>query len=176
MRNCGEGEPGPFENAPLSANINQPARRRMCPWKHSEDIQSRARRKKTDPRHILKGIKNPFCSDHCRRVICSSGRNFAPNFNHYVISWTRMWQWIWISDGYLCIVTIAIVNFHQTTGCPKVHGSFEVPVISLICWPIMKPFGMLNHHTDWFGLVYNNLSHVLLTPHEHGITFEEMLK
>ena len=40
----------------------------------------------------------------------------------------------------------------------------------------MKPFGMLNHHTDWFCLVYNTLCHVLLTPHEHGITFEEMLK
>ena len=31
-------------------------------------------------------------------------------------------------------------------------------------------------HTLRFGLVYNNACHVLMTQHEHGITFEEILK
>ena len=35
---------------------------------------------------------------------------------------------------------------------------------------------MVNPHTLRFGLVGSKACHVLLTPHEYGITFEEILK
>ena len=78
--------------------------------------------------------------------------------------------------------TLGACSLHEwfrippNTVCPKVHGSFEVTIISLICWPILNPFAMVNPHILRFCLVYNIACHVLLTPHEHGITFDEMLK
>ena len=62
------------------------------------------------------------------------------------------------------------------TGCPKVRVNFEVPGFSLICWPIPKPFGMVNPHKLRFGLVYNKPCNVLLTSREYGIKFEKILK
>ena len=41
---------------------------------------------------------------------------------------------------------------------------------------IPKPFGMVNPHKFRFGLMGSKAYHVLLTPHEYGITFEEILK
>ena len=35
---------------------------------------------------------------------------------------------------------------------------------------------MVNPHTLRFGLVGSKACHELLTPHEYGITFEEILK
>ena len=64
----------------------------------------------------------------------------------------------------------------MTTVCPKVPFNFDMPGICLLCWPILKTFGMLNYHTLRFVLVYNNPCHVLLTQHEQGKTFEEILK
>ena len=63
-----------------------------------------------------------------------------------------------------------------STGCPKVRVNFEVPGFSLICWPIPKPFGMVNPHKLRFGLVYNKPCNVLLTSREYGIKFEKILK
>ena len=63
-----------------------------------------------------------------------------------------------------------------STVCPKVRVNFEAPSICPICWPILKPFGMLNPHINWFCLVYDKACHVLPTTLEHTITFEEMLK
>ena len=62
------------------------------------------------------------------------------------------------------------------TVCPKVRVNFEVPGFSLICWPIPKPFGMVNPHKLRFGLVYNKPCNVLLTSREYGIKFEKILK
>ena len=63
-----------------------------------------------------------------------------------------------------------------TTVCPKVRVKFEMPGFSLICSPILKPFGMVNHHKLRFGLVYNKACNVLLISHEYGIMFKKILK
>ena len=75
---------------------------------------------------------------------------------------------------------VIIISLHsswiQITVCPKVRVKFEVPGFSLICRPIPKPFGMVNHHKLRFGLVYNKPCNVLLTSREYGIKFEKILK
>ena len=69
-----------------------------------------------------------------------------------------------------------IYCYKYSTVCPKVRVNFEVPGFSLICWPIPKPFGMVNPHKLRFGLVYNKPCNVLLTSREYGIKFEKILK
>ena len=63
-----------------------------------------------------------------------------------------------------------------TTVCPKVRVKFEVPGFSLKCSPILKPFGMVNHHKLRFGLVYNKACNVLLLSREYGILLKKILK
>ena len=52
------------------------------------------------------------------------------------------------------------------TGCPKVGVTFEAPGIGLIYQHIPKPFGVVNPHTHWFCVMYDNACQVNNDPTE----------
>ena len=86
-----------------------------------------------------------------------------------------------VCETRLCIQshTLFQVGFHSwlaPTGCLRVRGLFDTPLISVVDGPILKSFEVVRANTGRFDLVYKNASQVGNYPSKYGVTFGQIIQ
>ena len=70
---------------------------------------------------------------------------------------------------------LALINT-EDTGCFRVRGLFDTPLISVVDGPILKSFEVVRANTGKFDLVYKNASQVGNYPSKYGVTFGQIIQ